>query len=518
MREMNEIESEKSQLDQRCQKAEAQLAQAVQLIDRLRAGTELSEANAKIDQLKEDLLRKEKENDDLLQGMNDLMRERDEIRHQLTGGVEINRARSLPQRFEENQAEMQRLYQRVTELENVLSERDDRIEQLVNEKRDFDSSALELKNRIALYEKGFGISEAMKEVRELKQHNKVQSNEIQQLQTIVNRREKELQRYVAEVSRLRKKYNVSPEEVLVDEEEIELQGLLEIQKLKIHNRQLQSLIDRLNDEKIYLLNELRVGTVTASERGLTYLGLTEDQMRLVNEYAEKLRQGDPTLPVSREVYNAQQQVIKLTNQLDQEKMRYAQLQMNYEELQDKYVKLMEQSRTTQQDAIIRALQDINRNSANQSSSSQNSNDLSSTIQLQSAIIRTIGGSVKFNDQKPIPINDAVRQLLDAIHIQLNSKEKGMLYQRLQQDLKIPMFVVPSGPFNMNISTDVTSDLQLSESDKAMLDDAIKTKLANVINELITKDEKLHQSFKILMQFRSRNRWNQLISLRFLGLF
>lgn len=194
----------------------------------------------------------------------------------------------------------QLLLDRQQQLDRVISERieqDKRIELLEREHTVLENELLTARNRMSQYERGFGISDAMTELRTCQAANNGLQNELAAAYDKLASADRHLQLWVAENRQLRSMAGV-PDTWGLREEDVELESMLERQRLKSVVTNQQKIIDRLERERLELLEDLRRGAIHSGERGVLFLGLDSDRTQMVLEYAERLRNGDATLPVS----------------------------------------------------------------------------------------------------------------------------------------------------------------------------------------------------------------------------
>lgn len=96
-----------------------------------------------------------------------------------------------------------------------------------------------------------------------------------------------------------------------------------VEQYKMDNQTLEKQVEELQADRVRLMRELRVNARQLGEDGLFYFGLTGDQMRLVNEFAENLRHGRVDLPEKDESSALRKQTEQLQTALAEERERFA---------------------------------------------------------------------------------------------------------------------------------------------------------------------------------------------------
>jgi len=154
---------------------------------------------------------------------------------------------------------------------------------------------------------GFGVEDAMKQVRSIRALLKRQETEVVELNRKLNNNQRVTARLFEENKILRYKAGV-PADWGLSEEAVDLQQRLQVAKLQaqvLHSEQvlhtlwlwmrvallsnimywLLQVIRHLEAERVRLLDELRQGAVESSEAGLRFMGLSVDQTNLLQQYA-----------------------------------------------------------------------------------------------------------------------------------------------------------------------------------------------------------------------------------------
>ena len=106
-----------------------------------------------------------------------------------------------------------------------------RFEEVTKTKEKSDEQLMSARGWMQKYEQGYGLSDAVKDIRKLKAQIKEEQNNTMKLTKKVNDRDRQLQKWVSENKTLREKFNVSDEWHL-DENELDLYYNVELQKAK----------------------------------------------------------------------------------------------------------------------------------------------------------------------------------------------------------------------------------------------------------------------------------------------
>ena len=135
----------------------------------------------------------------------------------------------------------------------------------------------------------------------LKAKLKMREADHSRVQLLLSQREKSLQAFAAE-NRLLKKEAGKPESWGLDPDELELLKDKQVGEAQATILHLESRVQKLEDERLEMLREMRQQAIARAEHGLVFLGTTAGQTKLIEDYAEKLRigTGDVDYPLSDE--------------------------------------------------------------------------------------------------------------------------------------------------------------------------------------------------------------------------
>jgi hypothetical protein len=378
---------------------------------------------------------------------------------------------------------------------------------------------IELKNRMTEYERGYNLTDAVAEIRKYKTQLKKSEIDEQKLIEVINKRERELQKWVAENKILRTQAGVS-ENWGLNENDLELQQHIDIQQLQALNRHQASIITKLEEGRIELLDDLRKGTIDMTQNGLVFLGLTEDKTRLVTEYAERLRNDDPTLPIHDQTYELQRTINKLRTDLDKWKDNYATQQIEKDELQDKFIHLMERDKTLQYEQIMKSITDLKVNysmnnaqnnfqlptiTENGTNNVQQQQLLKQIQAQQAQLARSLFTSATTGTVTYGPVSTDVKLILDK-YSTLRPNEKQDLLQHLVPDRKqhiIDNDIISPYDDELLYREENKYTLIVDEISRKTMDIGVKGRLLGCINELLITEKHLTQSNDCLELYKLR---------------
>lgn len=260
----------------------------------LKQGKKYIELEEKYNEILSLLHKQEYENDILLKEINELNNENNNLHIYKKNHIDnnINKLKEDIDRYEKSINEKNN---EINYLKLQINDINKRNDQLEKDKLLYDEYIIELKQRMKDYEQGYNLNDSINEIRKLKTIIKKQDNDINHMKDIINQREKQLQLYIVENKNLKKLANVD-ESYGLNPDELQLDIYIELNKYKAINRQNKLIIEKLENDRLDLLDQLRKNSIERSENGLIYLGLNEQQSKLVEDYIEKLKMGDHNLP------------------------------------------------------------------------------------------------------------------------------------------------------------------------------------------------------------------------------
>lgn len=291
--------SEKAALDAAIAKLNEDLHVAKQEIEDLRGSTRVLELEAMLEAIRDQYENANAEKNELLtaqaqleQQLLLLQEELDNLRENQDEIIEqavIREADKRKAAFEVLEGADQVLFQE-REKEDVYRARI----------ADLEAELADVTNQNKLYEQKYGIEDAMNEVRNLQIALRTRDNEIARLTRMTGG---SLDNYdiLMEITRRFMAQLGIPEDTdpftLFDDVTIREGVQSTCDRLRALNRELTIQNDALEEQRLRLLRQLRVH---AEQTGgaLKYYGLTSEQLAVVNEFAENLRDGRVEIPVT----------------------------------------------------------------------------------------------------------------------------------------------------------------------------------------------------------------------------
>lgn len=147
---------------------------------------------------------------------------------------------------------------------------------------------VELRERIDKYEKGvYGLQDAVREIKELKLRLNIRDKEILDRTQHANDLEKQMGELYDENDELRRRLGVEDRSA-IDISSIRNSRSVELEQARALNTQLQSEIDRLEEERLQMKAAMRLHALEKGERAVQ-LGMTAEDLAEVEDYAERLR-------------------------------------------------------------------------------------------------------------------------------------------------------------------------------------------------------------------------------------
>ena len=205
---------------------------------------------------------------------------------------------------------------------DALKEERARFTELLSQKADVEHLLEEARTRLAAYEKGYNLEDAVKEQ--------------ERLRDAVRRRDADIARLTRTAGNQLDAYDMAMEiarrladraglpastDVFKLYPELALRKGIEsaVDRYRSLNQELQAQNDALEEQRTRLLRQLRVHAEQAGGKALQYYGLKPEQLMLVNEFAENLRNGSVDLPVNDRTIELQGEVKRLRERLEESK-------------------------------------------------------------------------------------------------------------------------------------------------------------------------------------------------------
>ena len=309
---------------------EQKLLQVSSTLDQMRDGSQIDQLEDQVAHLNDLLKEREEEAEILAAKLQETAHEFDITRGE-RDHFENGMQKQIEATLNETRLEISNLHRELEKKDQELSFANDRVRQLEQHAHTNDSRMLELQEQMQEYERGYGIQDAMKEIRSMKIDFRKQEEENVHMLNKLNKRERQMQQLLEENKICRRKAGM-PEDWGLNAEELDLQFQLDIREAEaeaLHNKRV---IQHLEEDRAKLLDELRKGAVFKAEEGFLYRGLSPEQTRLVDDFAEKLRMGDNSLPTSDQSKQLQKKVKQLTQEVDDWRDKYARCMVEKEGL------------------------------------------------------------------------------------------------------------------------------------------------------------------------------------------
>ncbi|XP_026554932.1 centrosomal protein of 290 kDa [Pseudonaja textilis] len=154
--------------------------------------------------------------------------------------------------------------------------------------REKDKELIETLKRVKDYETGiYGLEDAVAEIKGLKKQLKIRNNEIETLIKEVNKLEFKINDLLDENEDLREKLGLDPQ-TMIDLTELKNSKALKQQQYKAENQVLLKEIERLEEERVTLKQQIRKLAQEKGRRAAT-LGLDADDLQLIDNFTEDLK-------------------------------------------------------------------------------------------------------------------------------------------------------------------------------------------------------------------------------------
>ena len=217
--------------------------------------------------------------------------------------LEANHAAAIIAAVETERAKWAASADAVAAASDALKEERARAEELLAHKGEVDAALEAARARLAHYERGYGIAEAAADQESLRAALRVRDADIARLTRAAGA---QLDAYdlLSEIARRLAKEagkKLGPSgDIFALYPELELRRAVETEadRLRTLNAELMRQNDALEAERTMHLRQLRVHAEQMGGSALKYLGLTGEQLVLVNEFAENVRSGSVELPVT----------------------------------------------------------------------------------------------------------------------------------------------------------------------------------------------------------------------------
>ncbi|XP_058045528.1 centrosomal protein of 290 kDa isoform X2 [Ahaetulla prasina] len=154
--------------------------------------------------------------------------------------------------------------------------------------REKDKELIETLKRVKDYETGiYGLEDAVAEIKGLKKQLKIRNNEIETLIKEVNKLEFKINDLLDENEDLREQLGLDPK-TMIDLTELKNSKALKQQQYKAENQVLLKEIERLEEERVTLKQQIRKLAQEKGRRAAT-LGLDADDLQLIDTFTEDLK-------------------------------------------------------------------------------------------------------------------------------------------------------------------------------------------------------------------------------------
>ncbi|XP_015262907.1 PREDICTED: centrosomal protein of 290 kDa [Gekko japonicus] len=151
-----------------------------------------------------------------------------------------------------------------------------------------DKELIETLKRMRDYETGiYGLEDAIAEIKDLKKQIRVRDREIQTLIKDVNKLELKINDFLDENEDLRERLGLDPK-TMIDLTEFKNSKVLKQQQYKAENQVLLKEIERLEEERVSLKQQIRKMAQEKGRRAAT-LGLDSDDLQLTDSFTDELK-------------------------------------------------------------------------------------------------------------------------------------------------------------------------------------------------------------------------------------
>jgi chromosome segregation ATPase len=269
-----------------------------------------------------------------LQGqLSGLVEQRDELSHLLDAHnaqleaymreireLETERASAIDEAVRAERKRLEASVKEVAGAGEALRDERTRAQELLTQKAEVERELEDARARLAAYERGYGLEDAIREQERLREAIRRRDADIARLTRTAGGQLDaydilmEIARRLADrcgIPRTADVFRLYPE--------LELRTSIEsnVERLRAVNTELQRQNDALEEQRMKLLRQLRVHAEQLGDKSLRYFGLTAEQLMLVNEFAENLRDGRVELPVNDRTLELQGEVRRLRTALEE---------------------------------------------------------------------------------------------------------------------------------------------------------------------------------------------------------
>ena len=193
--------------------------------------------------------------------------------------------------------------------------------------------AEDLRFRNEQYERRYGLSDLVGELDALRAENAKMAADLGAAGEELRERTDTVYTLTEIARRLARDTGKYPDDVNVftiyDTGDLVAQHASLVEQYKADNAVLERQVEELQGERVRLMRELRVQARQTGEDGLFYFGLSSEQMRLVNEFAENLRNGKAVVPERDESAALRRQLEAVRRQMFEERAKFAEASLAF---------------------------------------------------------------------------------------------------------------------------------------------------------------------------------------------
>ncbi|KAI0241044.1 CEP209_CC5 domain-containing protein, partial [Lamellibrachia satsuma] len=251
---------------------------------------------------------------------------------------------------ESHQERVTNLLKKLQLMERCLHEAEKKSEEAERDARSKDRQLSEALDKMRKYEEGiYGLPEAVAEIKELKMQISMQDRHIEGLTQYINKCELKINDLFDEVEELRERLGLDPKEP-IDLGEFRKKKSVRTQEEKALNQVLRKEIERLEEERVTLKQDIRKLAQATGQRALT-LGLSVDDVVAVDSFIDDLKcKKTSSMSTSAQIKNATEiKELKLRNaeslkELDQNNTKLQRVTESNTELKVRLKNMEEENR------------------------------------------------------------------------------------------------------------------------------------------------------------------------------